>query len=103
MEAHNFSMVTSDASRSRGRGASNSNKGSFKINDGGDKGSKERGRQWRQRIKERRRNNMSKAWELGAKQSHGIDQMQTHQTCYSKGIDQSMSSPWYLLWCGGTN
>jgi hypothetical protein len=35
---------------------------------------------------------MSEAWELGAKQSHGIDQMQTHWTCYSKGIDQSTSS-----------
>jgi hypothetical protein len=35
---------------------------------------------------------MLEAWELGAIQSHGIDQMQTHRTCYSKGIDQSTSS-----------
>ncbi len=39
MEAHNFLAAASDASRSKGRGASNSNRGSIRINDDGDKGS----------------------------------------------------------------
>ncbi len=33
-------MATSDASRSKGRGASNSNRGSIRINNNGNKGSK---------------------------------------------------------------
>jgi hypothetical protein len=42
MEAHNFLTIASDASRSKGRGASNSNRGSIRINDNGDKGFKRR-------------------------------------------------------------